>query len=93
MPKTNNIKIPDLIVENYNTTDELERCIYEDIVISEFQKGNLSIRDSAELLGLTYEGFIEFLGKKELSFITATKEELKESYENFESFMHTYTKP
>jgi len=92
MSKTISIKIPDTIVENYSTTDELERCIYEDIIISEFQKGNLSIRDSAELLGLTYEGFIEFLGKRKLSFITATKDELEESYRNFENFMKIYQK-
>ena len=92
MPKTINIEIPDTIIENYNTADELERCIFEDIVISEFQKGNLSIRDSAELLSLTYEGFIEFLGQRKLSFINATKAELEESYKDFETFMQTYQK-
>jgi predicted HTH domain antitoxin len=91
MPKTINIAIPDTIADNYNGT-ELERRMYEDIIISEFQKGNLSIRDSALLLGLTYEGFLEFLGKRELSFITASKEELEESYRNFESFMQTFQK-
>jgi predicted HTH domain antitoxin len=47
----------------------MEHSIYEDIIVSEFQKGNLSIRDGAELLNLTYEGFIEFLGKRKISFI------------------------
>jgi predicted HTH domain antitoxin len=93
MPKTINIKIPDTIIENYRTIDELERSIYEDIIVSEYLKGNLSIRDSAELLGLTYEGFIEFLGERKHSFISATKNELEESYHNFEAFMRTYDKP
>lgn len=93
MPKTINIEIPDPIIENYASIDELERSLYEDIIISEFQKGNLSIRDSAELLGLTYEGFIEFLGKRKIPFINATKDELEESYKNFELFMQTYQKP
>lgn len=66
-----NIQIPDSIAENYNTMDELQRGLYEDIVIREFQKGNLSIRDCGELLDLTYEGFMEFLGERNLSFITA----------------------
>ena len=92
MSQTINIAIPDTIAENYNA-HELERCIYEDIIISEFQKGNLSIRDSAELLGLTYEGFVEFLGKRKLSFINASKKELEESHQNFESFLQTWQKP
>ena len=91
MSKTVNIPIPDAIAENYATA-ELDKFMFEDIIISEFQKGNLSIRESAELLGLTYEGFMEFLGERRLSFINATKDELEESYKNFESFMQTYQK-
>lgn len=87
-----NIQIPDAIAENYTTMDELQRGLYEDIIISEFQKGNLSIRDCAELLNLTYEGFMEFLGERNLSFITASKDELEESYANFERFAQTYEK-
>ena len=63
MPKTVSIEIPDSIVEKYGSSNELERSIFEDIVIGEFQKTNLTIRESAKLLGLTYEGFIELLGK------------------------------
>ena len=81
MPKTIKLEIPDLIVEKYITHDELERVIYENIIICEYQKGNLSIRESAELLYLTYEGFIKFLGERELTFITETKDELNESCE------------
>ena len=91
MSKTVNIPIPDAIAENYATA-ELDKFMFEDIIISEFQKGNLSIRESAELLGLTYEGFMKFLGERRLSFINATKDELEESYKNFESFMQTYQK-
>lgn len=87
-----NMQIPDAIAENYITMDELQRGLYEDIIISEFQKGNLSIRDCAELLNLTYEGFLEFLGERKLSFITASKDELEESYANFERFAKTYEK-
>ncbi len=92
MSKTIKIVIPDAIAENYSEAD-LERRMYEDIIISEFQMGNLSIRDCAELLGLSYEGFLEFLGKRELSFITAGKDEIEESYKYFEGFMQTYQKP
>ena len=92
MPTKISIEIPDSISDNYKNVDEMERSIYENIVISEFQKGNLSIRDSAKILGLTYEGFMEFLGERKISFINATKEELEESYKNFEEFMKTYQK-
>lgn len=90
MPKTLNIEIPDKITENYPSIDELKRSIFEDIVISEYLKGNLSIRESASLLQLTYEGFIELLGKRDIPFITASKKELKESYQHFESFIKAY---
>lgn len=93
MPKTISLEIPEAIAEHHGSVDELERSLFEDISISEFQKGNLSIRDNAQFWGLTYEGFIEFLGKRKISFINATKEELEESYRHFETFMHHYPKP
>ena len=92
MPQTININIPDSILENYSSVDEMEDSIYEDIVVSEFQKGNLSIREGAELLDLTYEGFMEFLGKRQISFVNATKDELEKSSKNFECFMQNYHK-
>ena len=72
---------------------ELKRRLFEDIVIAEFQKGNLSMRESAKLLGLTYEGFLEWLGRQKLPFITASQEELVDSYHHFEAFMQSYVKP
>ncbi len=92
MPKTVTIEIPDSIVEKYGNSDELERSIFEDIIISEFQKANLTIRESAKLLGLTYEGFIELLGRRKLPFAHATKDELEESYNEFETFMQGHGK-
>lgn len=92
MPKTVSIEIPDSIVEKYGSSDELKRSIFEGIIVSEFQKVNLTIRESASLLGLTYEKFIELLGRRKLSFANETKEELEESYNNFETFMQSYGK-
>jgi len=87
------IEIPDSIAEQYATWGELKESIYESVVIREFQKGVLTIRESAQILGLTYEGFMEWLGERGLSFITATPQELEESYNNFEKFMQSYKKP
>jgi predicted HTH domain antitoxin len=87
MPLTIYVEIPDMILERYPSPTELERSIYEDIIISEFQKGHLTIREGAKLLDLTYEGFMELLGERNLSFINASQDELKQSYEDFEQFL------
>ena len=93
MSRAITLEIPDAIAEHYATGDELKRTIFENLVLNEFQKGLLSIGQSAQLLGLTYEGFIELLGEHKLSFITATPQELEVSYREFETFMETYQKP
>jgi len=92
MPTTIYVEIPDIILESYSSPTELERSIYEDIIISEFQKGHLTIRESAKLLDLTYEGFIELLGERKLSFINASQDELEQSYDNFERFLQAYNR-
>jgi hypothetical protein len=84
------VEIPDVILERYPSPTELERSIYEDIIISEFQKGYLTIRESAKLLDLTYEDFIELFGKRNLSFINASQDELERSYGDFERFLQAY---
>lgn len=90
MPATIYVEIPDVILERYPSPTELERSIYTDIIIGEFQKGHLTIRESAKLLDLTYEGFIELLGERKLSFINASFDELEQSYDDFERFLQTY---
>lgn len=82
MPQIIQLEIPDDIIEEYASVEEMKRNIYEDIIIREFQKGHLSIGRAAKLLGLTYAGFMIWLGERKVSFITATKEELEESYQN-----------
>jgi len=93
MSQTITIEVPDSIAEQYVTWEELKDSIYESMVIREFQKGLLTIRESAQILGLTYEGFIEWLGARGLSFVNATPQELEDSYNNFEEFMQNYKKP
>ncbi len=87
MSRTITIDVPDAIFENYKNAKEIERSIYEDVIIREYQKGNLSIRDAAKILGVTYEGFIEWLGERNVPFISASREELEKDYEEFERFM------
>ncbi len=87
MLTTIQLPVPDLLSESYKNTEDMEQSFYEDIILGEYQKGLLSIREAAELLGLTYEGFMEWLGKQEISFICATKQELEHDYYTFEKFM------
>ncbi len=87
MLTTIQLPVPDLLSESYKNTEDMEQSFYEDIILGEYQKGLLSIREAAELLGLTYEGFMEWLGKREISFICATKQELEHDYYTFEKFM------
>jgi predicted HTH domain antitoxin len=84
------IEIPDELVEQFNTIEEIRRTIYEDFIIEQRQRGNLSLSQAAGLLGITYTEFFELLGKKGFSFINATPDELNESYRQFERVMeHT----
>lgn len=93
MYTTVTLEIPESIAETYINEHKLRQHLFEDIIIAEFQKGNLSVGESAKLLGFTYESFLGWLGEQKLSFITAEKEELENSYHSFENFMKTYVKP
>lgn len=93
MAQTITILVPDEIIESYDSPDELRRDLYEDIIVGAFQKGLLSIRESAKLLEMTYEEFIEWLGERKAFFINAQANELSQSYEAFESFMQPSKQP
>jgi len=41
--------------------------VFEDFIIEQWQKGNISLGRAAELLGRTYTEFFELLGQKGLS--------------------------
>jgi predicted HTH domain antitoxin len=76
------IEIPEEIFENYQTTEALRQAIYEDVVANEYQKGNISIRQGAKMLGITYEEFmVDFLGEREISFINGTPSELETEFQ------------
>ena len=91
MLTTIQIKVPEILSESYQNPEAMEQSFYEDIIIGEYQKGHLSLREAAEILGLTYEGFMEWLGKRKISFISATKEELEQDYHEFERFMEQHS--
>ncbi len=80
------IELPELISRNYENLAEIKRAMVENIVIREYQKGNISIRESAKILGLTYEEFMTFLGERGISFINASVEEQQEDYDRLKSY-------
>lgn len=60
--------------------NDIRRTVYEDFIIEQHQQGDLSLGQAAELLGISYSGFFDLLGKKGISFINVTPDELNESY-------------
>lgn len=72
------LDMPEDVVARYGDLDEIRQVLYEDFVASEYQKGTISLRQGANLLGLTYEKFmVDFLGGRKLSFINGTPQELE----------------
>lgn len=83
------IEIPDEIVKNYHTIDNLKQVIYDDFVAFEYQKGNISIREGVEMLGITYEQFmVDFLGKRKIPFINGNTEELELEYQQEDNWLN-----
>jgi len=86
--KTIPILISDQISEIYSDMEELKQIIIENFVAGEYEKGNISIRQGAGILGLTYEEFmVGFLGKRKISFISGTAEELESEFRQEEKWL------
>lgn len=81
------VEIPDEIVSQFESIEAIRRTIYEDFIIEQRQNGNLSLGEAAQLLGITYTEIFELLGKKGLSFINSTPDELRESNSSFQNLM------
>jgi predicted HTH domain antitoxin len=70
------VEIPEELLDHFDSLDEVRRTVYEDFIIEQRQKGNISLGRAAELLGVTYTEFFDLLSQKGLSFINAAKNEL-----------------
>ncbi len=81
------IDIPDDIAENFDTLEDLRLTLCKDFIIEQRQNGKISLGKAAELLGISYTEFFNMLGRKGLSFINATPQELEESYNEFHHVM------
>lgn len=87
MTRSIQLRVPVMIAETYQNPQVMEQSLYEDIILGEYQKGCLSIREAGDMLGVTYEGFLEWLGARQLSFICANPAELAQDYQTFERLM------
>ena len=83
------LEIPDELACQFESEEEMRRTVYEDFVIERRQNGLLSLGEAAKLLNITYTEFFHLLGKKGLSFINATTDELEESYQRFTRIMES----
>jgi predicted HTH domain antitoxin len=81
------IDVPTDLAEQFATIDDLRQTVYEDFVIEQRQRGNISLGRAAELLGMSYGEFFDLLGEKGLSFINASPQELEDSYQHFHEVM------
>jgi predicted HTH domain antitoxin len=81
------IEVPTDLAERFATIEDLRQTVYEDFVIEQRQRGNISLGRAAELLGMSYGEFFDLLGEKGLSFINASPQELEESYQHFHEVM------
>ena len=72
------LEIPESVAAGYSSLELLKQIIYEDFVANEYQKGVISLREGAQILGLNYEIFmVDFLWNRKISFINGTREELE----------------
>jgi len=82
------LEIPESVAASYSSLKSLKQVIYEDFVASEYQKGAISLREGAQMLGLTYEAFmVDFLGNRQISFINGSREELESEEEQEEAWL------
>ena len=75
------LELPDSLLDSYN--QNIQEIINEAIqvfIIYEYQKGHLSLRQSADALGLSYRNFLELLWSRGISIDALNEDELEEQY-------------
>jgi len=88
--QTITISIPQTLSDRYLDINYLQKLMLQNFVIAEYQRGNLSIRDASTILEISYNEFMDLLGKYHLSFINADKSEIADNYSKFHSFFQLY---
>ena len=78
---TVNLSLPDNILESYNQNlQAMIKEIKQVFIISEYQKGHLSLKQSANALDLSYRQFLELLSNRGIAIDALNENELNEQY-------------
>ena len=76
---TISLELPDSLLEYYNqNVQEIIKEAKQAFIISEYQKGHLSLRQSANELNLSYRNFLELLWSRKISIDALNENELEE---------------
>jgi len=78
---TINLSLPDNLLDSYNQNlQAIIKEIKQVFIISEYQKGHLSLKQSANALELSYRSFLELLSSRGVAIDALSKEESEAQY-------------
>jgi predicted HTH domain antitoxin len=78
---TINLSFPDSILDSYNQNlQTIIKEIKQVFIISEYQKGHLSLKQSANALDLPYRSFLELLSSRGVAIDALNEKESEEQY-------------
>lgn len=78
---TINLSFPDNILDSYNQNlQTIIQEIKQVFIISEYQKGHLSLKQSANALELSYRSFLELLSSRGVAIDALSKKESEAQY-------------
>lgn len=78
---TINLSFPDSIFDSYNQNlQAIIKEVKQVFIISEYQKGHLSLKQSANALDLSYRSFLELLSSRGVVIDALNEKESEEQY-------------
>ncbi len=78
---TINLSLTDNLLDSYNQNlQAIIKEIKQVFIISEYQKGHLSLKQSANALELSYRSFLELLSSRGVAIDALSKEESEAQY-------------
>jgi predicted HTH domain antitoxin len=75
MPPFLKVDIPESIIPTY-----------EEFVVEQFKKANITISQGAKMLGISYNDFMVFLGKQGISFSQTAKKDIEHSEKTLDKY-------
>jgi len=84
MPKTVSLQLPEALVELWESLKEkepIEQDLKEQMVLALLRKHRITIRKGAELLGMNYQDFLEFMAENDVPLFDYSPGELEKDVE------------